>query len=101
MNRDTKTEPSPTAEMAADPAPAAAPTSRGAQDPAPTDITLEGLKLEQPSAETYAAIMAQHRPDMRGAGYIKLYAIAGSVFLCSTMSGTCRATIRMTCFVLS
>lgn len=93
MNTGTKTEPSPSAEMAAEPA--VAPTSRhGAQDAtAPVD-TLEGLKLEQPSAETYAAIMAQHKPDMRGPGYIKLYAIAGSVFLCSTMSGACRLMPR-------
>ena len=51
------------------------------------DSILEDVKLQQPSAETYAAIMAQHKPDLRGPGYIKLYLVAGAVFLCSTMSG--------------
>lgn len=51
------------------------------------DSMLEDVKLQQPSAETYAAIMAQHAPDVRGSGYIKLYMVAGAVFLCSTMSG--------------
>ncbi|KAJ8133592.1 hypothetical protein O1611_g27 [Lasiodiplodia mahajangana] len=37
--------------------------------------------------ETYAAIMATNKPDMRGPGYIKLYLLAGTIFLCSTMSG--------------
>lgn len=52
------------------------------------DSMLEDVKLQQPSAETYAAIMAQHKPDLRGPGYIQLYLVAGAVFLCSTMSGT-------------
>lgn len=52
------------------------------------DSMLEDVKLQQPSAETYAAIMAQHKPDLRGPGYIKLYLVAAAVFLCSTMSGT-------------
>lgn len=51
------------------------------------DSMLEDVKLQQPSAETYAAIMAHHKPDMRGSGYIRLYLVAGAVFLCSTMSG--------------
>lgn len=41
----------------------------------------------KPGAETYAAIMTSHKPDPRGRGYLKLYAIAGLCFLCSTMSG--------------
>ena len=49
--------------------------------------TLDNVKLQEPSAETYAAIMAQHKPDPWGPGYIRLYMVAGSVFLCSTMSG--------------
>jgi hypothetical protein len=43
-----------------------------------------------PNPETYAAIMATHKPDPRGPGYIKLYLLAGVIFLCSTMSGTVR-----------
>ncbi|KAI5862457.1 general substrate transporter [Durotheca rogersii] len=39
------------------------------------------------SAETYATIMATNKPDPRGPGYIKLYILAGMVFLCSTMNG--------------
>ncbi|KAI1389076.1 general substrate transporter [Hypoxylon trugodes] len=41
----------------------------------------------EPSPETYAAIMATHKPNPRGPGYIKLYLLAGMVFLCSTMNG--------------
>lgn len=40
-----------------------------------------------PSLESYATIMATNRPDPRGPGYIKLYLLAGTMFLCSTMSG--------------
>lgn len=40
-----------------------------------------------PTLESYAAIMATNRPDPRGPGYIKLYILAGTMFLCSTMSG--------------
>jgi hypothetical protein len=37
--------------------------------------------------ETYANIMAEHKPDPRGPGYIKLYSLAALIFLCSTMNG--------------
>ncbi|KAI1340060.1 general substrate transporter [Xylariaceae sp. FL0016] len=40
-----------------------------------------------PNAETYATIMATNKPDPRGPGYIRLYILAGSLFLCSTMNG--------------
>ncbi|OHX01099.1 lactose permease [Colletotrichum incanum] len=38
-------------------------------------------------ANTYAAIMATHKPDPRGPGYMKLYLLAGVCFFCSTMNG--------------
>ncbi|KAI8945231.1 lactose permease [Xylaria longipes] len=37
--------------------------------------------------ENYATIMATNRPDPRGPGHIKLYILAATIFLCSTMSG--------------
>ncbi|KAF4992380.1 hypothetical protein FDECE_13736 [Fusarium decemcellulare] len=37
--------------------------------------------------ETYANIMAEHKPNPRGPGYIRLYLLAALVFLCSTMNG--------------
>lgn len=36
---------------------------------------------------TYATIMATHKPNPRGPGYIKLYLLSAVVFLCSTMNG--------------
>ncbi|KAI0885012.1 general substrate transporter [Annulohypoxylon maeteangense] len=45
---------------------------------------IDGL---EPSPETYAAIMATNKPDPRGPGYIRLYLLAGSLFLCSTFNG--------------
>lgn len=48
------------------------------------DIDVDGL---EPSPETYAAIMATNKPDPRGPGYIRLYLLAGSLFLCSTLNG--------------
>ncbi|KAK2808955.1 hypothetical protein FQN50_004229 [Emmonsiellopsis sp. PD_5] len=45
---------------------------------------VEGL---EPSRETYATIMAVNKPNPRGPGYIKLYLLAGMIFLCSTMNG--------------
>ncbi|CAH0028233.1 unnamed protein product [Clonostachys rhizophaga] len=39
------------------------------------------------SMEIYARIMAEHKPNPRGPGYIKLYAVSGLIFLCSTMNG--------------
>lgn len=42
------------------------------------------------SPETYAAIMAQNKPNPLGPGYRKLYILAGCVFLCSTMNGECQ-----------
>jgi len=50
---------------------------------------LDMLDDAEPNPETYTAIMATHKPDPRGPGYIKLYLLAGVIFLCSTMSGTC------------
>jgi hypothetical protein len=41
----------------------------------------------EPNPGGYAAIMANNKPDPRGPGYIKLYLLAGTIFLCSTMSG--------------
>ncbi|KAI1747831.1 general substrate transporter [Xylaria castorea] len=37
--------------------------------------------------ENYATIMATNKPDPRGPGYIRLYILAATIFLCSTMSG--------------
>ena len=42
---------------------------------------------EHPNPEIYAAIMAANKPDVMGPGYIKLYLLAGTIFLCSTMTG--------------
>lgn len=65
---------------------------RGEKIPAVTKrdtatATLDDVKLQEPSAETYAAIMATHKPNLWGPGYLRLYLVATSVFLCSTMSG--------------
>ncbi|KAK2771459.1 hypothetical protein FQN53_004966 [Emmonsiellopsis sp. PD_33] len=49
----------------------------------------EGL---EPGRETYASIMATNKPNPRGPGYIKLYLLAGMIFLCSTMNGERCAT---------
>lgn len=38
-------------------------------------------------AESYAAIITSHKPNPRGPGYLKLYAMSSLCFLCSTMSG--------------
>ncbi|KAI1311771.1 lactose permease [Xylaria venustula] len=40
-----------------------------------------------PTLENYAAIMATNKPNPRGPGYIKLYLLSATIFLCSTMSG--------------
>ncbi|KAI0799943.1 lactose permease [Xylaria sp. FL0064] len=40
-----------------------------------------------PTLENYAAIMATNRPNPRGPGYLRLYGLAATIFLCSTMSG--------------
>ncbi|KAI1106523.1 general substrate transporter [Jackrogersella minutella] len=50
-------------------------------------IALNDVDGLEPSPETYAAIMATHKPNPRGPGYIKLYLLAGMIFLCSTMNG--------------
>ncbi|KAL7623753.1 hypothetical protein AAE478_005306 [Parahypoxylon ruwenzoriense] len=50
-------------------------------------IDLDDAERIEPSAETYAAIMATNKPNPRGPGYIKLYLLAGMIFLCSTMNG--------------
>jgi hypothetical protein len=52
----------------------------------PLGVSDTGGGLE-PSLETYAVIMATNKPDPRGPGYIKLYLLAGTIFLCSTMNG--------------
>lgn len=59
----------------------------------PTIGTKEKLGLDEverveASPETYATIMATNKPDVRGPGYMKLYMLAGIIFLCSTMTGT-------------
>ncbi len=41
----------------------------------------------EPTLENYAAIMATNRPNPRGPGYIRLYLLAATIFLCATMSG--------------
>ncbi|KAI8960655.1 general substrate transporter [Daldinia sp. FL1419] len=50
-------------------------------------IDLNDVDAIEPSPETYAAIMATNKPNPRGPGYIKLYFLAGMIFLCSTMNG--------------
>ena len=57
-----------------------------------TDTRKESSDLKQVeamenSAETYAQIMATNKPNPRGPGYLRLYLLAGMVFLCSTMNG--------------
>lgn len=47
---------------------------------------VEKMDMDNP-IETYANIMADHKPDPRGPGYIKLYILSGLIFLCSTMNG--------------
>lgn len=37
--------------------------------------------------EDYATIMATNKPDPWGPGSIRLYILAATIFLCSTMSG--------------
>lgn len=49
-----------------------------------SDILDNGL---EPTPGSYAAIMETNKPDPRGPGYIKLYILAATIFLCSTMSG--------------
>ncbi|KAK7408442.1 hypothetical protein QQX98_009369 [Neonectria punicea] len=48
---------------------------------------VENTESMEHSMETYANIMAKHKPNPRGPGYIKLYFLAAAVFLCSTMNG--------------
>ena len=48
---------------------------------------LKQVEAMENSAESYAQIMATNKPNPRGPGYIKLYLLAGMVFLCSTMNG--------------
>ncbi|KAI2616340.1 general substrate transporter [Hypoxylon sp. NC1633] len=50
-------------------------------------VALDDVDGIEPSVETYTAIMATNRPNPRGSGYIKLYLLAGMIFLCSTMNG--------------
>ncbi|UNI18410.1 hypothetical protein JDV02_004681 [Purpureocillium takamizusanense] len=50
-------------------------------------LSLDEVEDMQPSPGTYAAIMATHKPNPRGPGYLKLYALASVIFLCSTMNG--------------
>ncbi|KAI0181652.1 general substrate transporter [Hypoxylon sp. FL1284] len=74
--RDTRTE--------------VAPKARPSQDTMEKPrhhVALDDVDATEPSLETYAAIMATNKPDPRGPGYIKLYLLAATVFLCSTMNG--------------
>lgn len=50
-------------------------------------LGLDEVERVEASSETYATIMATNKPDVRGPGYIKLYMLAGVIFLCSTMTG--------------
>ncbi|KAI1214440.1 general substrate transporter [Annulohypoxylon truncatum] len=50
-------------------------------------IDVDDVDGLDPSPETYAAIMETTKPDPRGPGYIRLYLLAGSLFLCSTFNG--------------
>ncbi|KAI1767055.1 general substrate transporter [Hypoxylon sp. FL1150] len=50
-------------------------------------VDLDHIEGIEPNLETYTAIMATNKPNPRGPGYIKLYLLAGMVFLCSTMTG--------------
>ena len=45
---------------------------------------------EQQEPLTLADIMEKHKPNPWGPGYIRLYLMAGLIFLCSTMNGTSR-----------
>ncbi len=50
-------------------------------------VALDDVEGMEPSLETYTTIMATNKPNPRGPGYIKLYLLAGMIFLCSTMNG--------------
>lgn len=54
-------------------------------------LGLDEVESVNPNPETYAAIMAANKPDVKGPGYIKLYLLASTIFLCSTMTGTTNA----------
>ena len=58
----------------------------GASETTMTDGPASAFPLGS-DTETYADIMAKNPPNPRGPGYLKLYVLAGSVFLCSTMNG--------------
>lgn len=51
------------------------------------DATLKEVENMEEVIENYATIMATHKPNPRGPGYIKLYILSAVVFLCSTMNG--------------
>jgi hypothetical protein len=57
------------------------------------DSKEHGISLEEQAqpldrdGELYATIMATRKPNPRGPGYIKLYALVAVVLLCSTMNG--------------
>jgi hypothetical protein len=57
------------------------------------DSKEHGVSLEEQAlpldedGELYATIMATRKPNPRGPGYIKLYALVAVVLLCSTMNG--------------
>lgn len=48
---------------------------------------LKEVETIEESMETYARIMAAHKPNPLGPGYIKLYMLSAVIFLCSTMNG--------------
>lgn len=52
-----------------------------------TDLPASNLKELEDSTVTYAYIWSTQKPNTRGPGYIKLYALAALSFLCSTMGG--------------
>ncbi|KAI1825747.1 general substrate transporter [Xylaria intraflava] len=53
-----------------------------------TQVSVSKLGQDvDPTLESYAAIMATNKPDPLGPGYIRLYFLALTIFLCSTMSG--------------
>ena len=57
-------------------------------------LTEDGKKIiEEGEVEgvntAFATIMAKHKPNPWGKGYLQLYALAAFIFLNSTMSGMC------------
>ncbi len=55
----------------------------------------EDLKasIDENGHMVYASIMANHKPDKFGLGYLRLYVICLLIFLCSTMNGKQPVTV--------